>query len=274
MSAKMENTKRLKVYETLIKENSELLNRKFHNPNLSIIHDELSENKELIKYGLNSYELVTDKNFLIERLKEIDNRIRYLNAVVTDSLFIDLNRYKRYLNAISYDNTIQQPIKKTAYNIVYATDNHNYKLIKKKRYLDLSVFQILKILYTTHKIKRFDYRNSIKRLNEKKPLKPIIKQHINAYLTTIKANRNKNNITALKRKANNDNFIYLNKNNLRYKVILKQNFSVKLSIYSYLQHHHKISELYNNTISEFKKRFYYGNLLSEITTMTQKDINQ
>ena len=93
----------------------------------------------------------------------------------------------------------QQPFIKIVYSIQY--DNYNkpiQPLINNKpRYKDISIKTILKILYSTHKITKFMYKDTIKRIQQNKNINNRIKEHINLYLSTFKSNNNKNTLSTL-----------------------------------------------------------------------------
>ena len=103
-------------------------------------------------------------------------------------------------------------------------NNTSYKFITQNRsYIDISNLGILKTLYKNHKINRYEYKNSIKRIVNKKRLKTNINNRIHFYLTTLKTNTNKSTITALKRRtAINQRFVNIDYKKQKYSVYIKK----------------------------------------------------
>ena len=160
----------------------------------------------------------------------------YTNDIITKSLnkkIVTNNRNKRdlfdtntnRLKNINYDikNIKNYGLYICPYNnILYKNDNNTYKIINKKpHYKDISLLQILKILYNIHKINKYDYKDSIIRIKKKKPLKNKIIMFINSYYKTIKTNTNKNTLSALSKKQDNRMRININ----HYSVLIKKRYS-------------------------------------------------
>ena len=110
------------------------------------------------------------------------------------------NTNKQRITNNQYDikNYQQQPLK-IVYSIQYDNDKQPLQPLinNKPRYKDISIKTILKILYSTHKISKFLYKDTIKRIQQNKNINNRIKEHINLYLSTFKSNNNKNTLSTL-----------------------------------------------------------------------------
>lgn len=97
-------------------------------------------------------------------------------------------------------------------------------ILDNKTYLDISHFGLLKRLYKKHKINRYDYKDSIKRLANDKRLSNKIQIKLAYLLKTVKSNTNKSTMSKLKfKEQQNKRFIGVtayNKN--RYATHLKK----------------------------------------------------
>ena len=133
-------------------------------------------------------------------------------------------------------------------------NNTSYKFITKNRsYIDISNLGILKTLYKNHKINRYEYKNSIKRIVNKKRLKTNINNRIHFYLTTLKTNTNKSTITALKRRTPiNKRFINIDYKNQKYSVYIKKPKFIQLVYNKHLCPEYK-DLMINSITKEFNK---------------------
>ena len=139
-------------------------------------------------------------------------------------------------NAISETNAISE---KQQYKFI--TKNRNYK--------DISYLGILKHLYKQHKINRYAYKDSIRRLCNNKQLKSSIYSKIHFYLCSIKSNSNKNTITAqTKKQPQNRRFITIKYQNQNYAVHIKKSKYCDLVVNKYLSNDYK--ELMINSIQK------------------------
>ena len=133
-------------------------------------------------------------------------------------------------------------------------NNTSYKFITKNRsYIDISNFGILKTLYKNHKINKYSYKDSIKRLINKKRLKTNINNRIHFYLTTLKTNTNKSTITALNRRTPiNKRFINIDYKNQKYAVYIKKPKFIQLVYNKHLCPEYKVL-MVNSITKEFNK---------------------
>ena len=159
-------------------------------------------------------------------------------TIAKELFYTHLSRF----NNISYDitNIKNYSVYSNSFkNILYEKDNNTYKIINKKpRYKDISVLQILKVLLSIHKINKYDYKNSIDRIKNKKPLKDKIILFINSYYKTIKTNSNKNTISGLTKKQ--DKRLRINIGG--YSVLIKNKYSKMIN--------NHIDNIDNNTYSK------------------------
>ena len=136
------------------------------------------------------------------------------------------NTNKQRITNNQYDikNYQQQPLK-IVYSIQYDNDKQPLQPLinNKPRYKDISIKTILKILYSTHKISKFLYKDTIKRIQQNKNINNRIKEHINLYLSTFKSNNNKNTLSTLQQTKHER----INING--YSVILKKRTSQRLN---------------------------------------------
>lgn len=87
-------------------------------------------------------------------------------------------------------------------------DTKQYKFIlKKTSYKDISFIGILKTLYKAHKINKYQYKESIQRIVNKKPLRNNVYSIIHFYLATLKSSTSKTTITALNKQDNTRQYI-------------------------------------------------------------------
>jgi hypothetical protein len=133
------------------------------------------------------------------------------------------------IQGILYDekekNFFKLPIFEYYPEIKRTIDEKKYNFISKKnRYDDISVFQILKILFKKNRISKGEYKNSIKRLKEKKPLQNRIFERVNIYYHTIKSHPSRNTISSLTRQESRlkNNFFQTKYKNQFYSVKLKK----------------------------------------------------
>jgi len=121
-----------------------------------------------------------------------------------------------------------------------AKQEYNF-ICKNRNYKNIEIFNILKNLLVNHKINKYDYKNSIHRINKNRKLQTKIQTSIHFYLSTIKTNTNKNIITALtKRQHNNKRFVNLYAdNNQKYAIHIKKNKYMDLVQNKYLSNEYK-----------------------------------
>jgi len=95
----------------------------------------------------------------------------------------------------------------------------NYSLLNnKKHYTDYSVIGILKNIFNAHKINRYEYKESIKRLKNGRPLKTGVNNQVQSFLHTVTMLK-----LGINKSAENKRFITLElKNSLNYAVNLKK----------------------------------------------------
>ena len=108
---------------------------------------------------------------------------------------------------------------------VTKTKEIEYKFIcSNRKYRDNSLIGCLKLLLKEHKIHRVEYKESIKRILSKKPLKHSIYSKIHYYLVSLKGSRAKNTLKALQQKEQqNKRFIVMRAyNNSNYSVFIKK----------------------------------------------------
>jgi hypothetical protein len=133
-------------------------------------------------------------------------------------------------------NEIKKSISTNSYKYLINFKNQ----YQKPYYNNFDIFEILKTLYKLNKISKNQYRESIKRLNTNRKLKTKINEIIHYYLSTFKAHKTKNTISALKRQ-NHKRFILLKCNkwvtnqsgliypiNSTFKVFLKKSAYINL----------------------------------------------
>jgi len=147
--------------------------------------------------------------------KHIKN-LKFLNNPINNKTLVYEDFYKMVLGVdIRQEYNIYNDLKQKllnkeydleslkSYEITFKTipinkveDLNIYEFINKKySYLKIDLFNILKILYKHHKINKFDYKASIKRITNNKPLKNKVIQNINMFYSTLKTNTNKNTLT-------------------------------------------------------------------------------
>ena len=99
-----------------------------------------------------------------------------------------------------------------------------YKIITKNRkYKDISLLGVLKTLYKRHRITKYQYKDSIKRIINHRKLKNNIKAKMQYYLFNIRANTLKNSLSAQhKAEQQNKRFIALTYKGLNYAVFIKK----------------------------------------------------
>jgi len=155
------------------------------------------------------------------------------------------NIKKKFLYGITESRiiAIQHDITTKAYNIPYIRtcpkidykkDTKEYLLINKQvRYKDITPKQILKILFTKHKITKWLYKDSVKRIQQGKPPKEKIRFMLNRYWQNLKAQSGKNTISNLSKQATESQRVRLKQmvNNTLYNVAIKRNpkaYSIEL----------------------------------------------
>jgi len=186
-----------------------------------------------------------------------------------------IKSYKRIIN-LKYD--IQNLNNYNVYipnhsKVLYNDDKNLYKIINKKpRYKDISTIQILKVLLSQHKINKYLYKSSIKIINQYQEIKqhndlclyysfwdkshlqefkklPQLKNKVSnlvsSYYKTIKSNKSKTTISALKRQQDKRTRININ----GYGVLLKKRYSDILE-------NHTINQDKNNYSKDRLKLIY------------------
>ena len=138
-------------------------------------------------------------------------------------------------------------------------------ILKKTNYKDISFIGILKTLWKTHKISKYDYKDSIKRLLSRKPLRNKVYSVVHFYLTTLKSSTSKSTLTALNKKDNRKQYI-------RFFIVEYQNQSyavtVKKAQYNKIVYNRYLSNTYKELmIKAIKTEFsaLMGGLREEIT---------
>ena len=99
-------------------------------------------------------------------------------------------------------------------------------LLNNKNYKDYSLIGILKTLLNNHKINKYQYKESIKRIQQNKKLRNSIYLKCSYYLKTIKTHTSKTTLKAwdLSHSKQYKQFITLQANNkLQYSVYIKRN---------------------------------------------------
>ena len=137
-------------------------------------------------------------------------------------------------------------------------------ILKKTNYKDISFIGILKTLWKTHKISKYDYKDSIKRLLSRKPLRNKVFSLCHFYLTTLKSSTSKSTLTALNKKDNRKQYI-------RFFIVEYQNQSyavtVKKAQYNKIVYNRYLSNTYKELmIKAIKTEFsaLMGGLQEEI----------
>jgi hypothetical protein len=190
------------------------------------------------------YTNVLKNNLLIELHSKLNN-ISEDKIKEDKRRFYDLTRLE---NNHKYDLISKIKYNKFFYssNVKYIKDIKNYSLLIKRRYKDISLIQILKILLYNHKINTYDYKNSIKRINKKERIKPKVKDRINMYLKSINKSIKDKSINTHFKKG----FVFIEKNNLRYKVLLKKGIYNKIKTFDFINYTETLKEefsiLYTN----------------------------
>ena len=139
-----------------------------------------------------------------------------------------------------------------------------YFIIKKANYKDISFIGILKTLYKAHKIDRYQYKDSIRRLLSRKPLKNKVYSVVHFYLSTLKSSTSKTTLTALNKQDKRKQY-------QRFFIVKYQNQSYAVTIkkkrYKELVYNRYLSNTYKDLmIKAIKKEFtiLMGGLQSEI----------
>jgi len=102
----------------------------------------------------------------------------------------------------------------------------NYSLLlNNKSYKDISVIGLLKILYHNHKIAKHQYKESIKRVQQRRKLRNSVYTKLMFYLKTIKSHRGKHSLNAYHNRESRQYKQYVTLrgyNNLSYSVYIKK----------------------------------------------------
>ena len=252
------------IYENLLNSNTSKILNKYNIPKLSYIDTETDILKNSFNFILENSFIAENQNKINISLNQLQSKIKELESIKKDSLYNGINFYKSSLIALKYDLKTNWEFKNKTdlNNIPYIEDTNKYLFVNKQiNYKDISIFQILKILFKTHKISSYDYKNSIKRIKNKKPIKNSVKRFINSYLKTLKSHNSKTSLSALKRNSDLRNFEILKVDNQNYKVITKSYYNRYLNIYSKLNPL-KLPLLDSKLNKEFQKRFKHNNQIN------------
>lgn len=137
-------------------------------------------------------------------------------------------------------------------------------IIKKTNYKDISFMGVLKTLYKEHKLNKYQFKDSIRRLVRHKPLRNNVYSTIHYYLTTLKSSTNKNTLTALNKRD-------IRKQYQRFFIVKYQNQSyavtVKKSKYMDIVYNKYLSNTYKDLMIEAIKNEFknlMGGLQNEI----------
>ena len=130
-----------------------------------------------------------------------------------------------------------------------------YNFILKKSYKDISIIGILKKLLIEHKINKYQYRESIHRIVNKKRLRSSVYSKVHFYLHTIKANTRKTTMIKLEQKDNSRGYVRFQKvdyQNMVYSVAIKKSKFLTLNGYT----NQFLNDDYKNVmISEISNEF-------------------
>ena len=140
-----------------------------------------------------------------------------------------------------------------------------YFILKKTNYKDISFIGILKTLWKYHKISKYDYKDSIKRLLSRKPLRNKVYSIIHFYLSTLKSSTSKTTLTALNKqdkKKQYQRFFIVKYQNQSYAVTIKKKRYMEIVYNKYLSNVYK-----DLMIKAIKQEFscLMGGLQAEIT---------
>ena len=132
----------------------------------------------------------------------------------------------------------------------------NYKFILKKgNYRDISFLGVLKHLYKVHKINKYQYKESIRRIINNKPLKNNVYFQVHYYLSTLKSSSSKNTLLALNRKDNKKQycrFVKIEYQNQQYAVTIKKEKYKEIMFNKFLSNEYK-DLMIKAIIKEFNK---------------------
>ena len=283
-------SKKLDRYSCLVSLSSPSLGLSFRDINILPERDySIEELREFSKQDLDSYNFKNINRLLLEfafnkSIYDIyDERVIFNSGLSASQLLhhtsncrlshlvYDILQIKKY--PVRVDNPI--------YSISRVKNPHKYLFINKKpRYFDMDIKKILKRLLLTHSINRFDYKDSLKRVNYNshithlkdcissfiitplnspislihiykyrrwlnlKPLKKKVRDKIRFHLLTLKSHPNKNTIQALKRQSDKRHYeVVTSYNGFNYRVLCK-----KYPFY-----------IQNVVDTEFKNKFSFDN---------------
>lgn len=141
--------------------------------------------------------------------------------------------YTRYSQSLHFDakNGFKLPYVANLPNIEYMPDNNQYEYINKQcTYKDVSILQILKILWQLHKISKFTYAETKRRIKNGKAPQNNVLCLINAYYSSLKGITRKNTISALKRYYDKRYRETITIHNIRYSVVMKNSYTLDKKI--------------------------------------------
>ena len=227
---------------------------------LSIIHHKI-EIQNAIKNGTDYAYLYKSLSLIIDAQKEFKD---FLNDEQRQNITDKQNNIKtqliEYTTAINrllnleYDlkhNYLKIPYTPNKTTLIKEIDGNHYKIINKQiHYKDISINQILKILFEKHNINKFEYKNAV----NKNIYSQNVKARINAYYSTIKTSTTKTTLKYLSKAQRQKPTIILNKNGLPYCVTLKKNYYFYKFFLNYADNH-----LFNLINTEFNNKFIIDN---------------
>ena len=139
-----------------------------------------------------------------------------------------------------------------------------YFILKKTNYKNISFLGILKTLWKVHKISKYDYKDSIKRLLRNKPLRSKVYSLVHFYLSTLKSSTSKSTLTALNKQDHRKQY-------QRFFIVKYQNQSYAVTVkkvrYMEIVYNKYLSDVYKNLmIKAIKEEFkvLMGGLQDEI----------
>lgn len=223
-------------------------------PRVDIITDNLLKLTIQISKGL-------DDDYLINHYSQQIKRewTKYHNRVEHNLIYDDSN----LKNYSVHNPFVVSGIYEREYKI---TQEQQYKHINKRFiYYDISLFQIIKVLYRKHKISKFLYKKSIRNIKNKKKIPNKVLRLVNCYYSTFKSNTSKNSIQAIGKEKDNRTRL-----NVRgYSVVLKKRTQTRLTN---LNHRWAIlSDLKPNDFRNFRIDTIYQEIKQEIKIKIEQD---
>ncbi len=234
--------------------------------------------KKVYVSNIDKYKTILNQDYNITSISQLDNTLKFVFSVYNSLsnkeytkqkliLLLEIQNKlidnKRYLENLKYSEKTQYDFKINPFQkLEYEQDKNKYIYINKQiRYKDISIFQVVKILYKTHKINKYMFKKTIRALKENKKIPLKVLEHINFYFKTIKSNTSKNTITKLKQIDDKRHFEILKINNNPYRVYTKTYFKKYLDKYTYFNDTKKLNKIYSRLEDEFKSRLKNSNKL-------------